>query len=264
MIYKSFQNTVTTVISFAIVTALAASCSSSDSTSTTTGTTFDLSAFVAPAVPSNVTTPNPGEKQFTTQSGDTVTLTKAYLVIASVEIVTSCTVHSQWLDSIVDTLIPPALAHTTPTPTTTGVPYVIDLMATDGTEFTLGQLAPPPGDYCGADIFMDPADSDTFNLPGDVPGGMIGKTLYLEGSYVRAGETAPNDITVSIDQPIEERNLLLPAVVSVSASNLNGSASTSINYDTWFNNSVVLDDLASGDPGSIQTFMINVTFSLAQ
>jgi len=240
-----------------------AGCSSSSSSSSV-GTRVAINAAASPAVAAAMPA---GTKTFTNDMGDSVTLTKAYLVIASTTIETSCGASfSAAIDGLFNVLIAKASAHTTTTPTSTGVPYVIDLLTVDGGLDGIGSLSPPVGDYCGVNVDMLAADADTNNLPvGAGEPDMINKTLFIEGSYTLAGG-ASGDIAVSTGAALQNRELLLNALMIISASSLNGSVDIGINYDRWFD-AVDLSALESeSTPADVNFSQLlqNVTGSIHQ
>jgi hypothetical protein len=55
-------------------------------------------------------------------------------------------------------------AHESSTPTSLGVPLVIDLMESAGAPLFAGTLRPPPGRYCGIRVLGMPADDDAEGL----------------------------------------------------------------------------------------------------
>jgi hypothetical protein len=178
----------------------------------------------------------PGNKVFTTAEGHTVTLTKAYLVISSTTIETTCGASfSAALDGVLDIMVPSAHAHTTTTPTSTGVPYVINLLAQDNVAGSIGGMSPAVADYCGVDIDLFAADDDAINLPaGAGEPDMIGRTVYIEGTYELVSGAVNGVIKIDTGATLINRNLLLSALMTISASTPTGAISLGINYDTWF------------------------------
>jgi hypothetical protein len=151
-----------------LLAGLLVSCLSACNSSSSTGDSAAVTAVSMSAAPSPANAPvmMPGNKVFTTAEGHTVTLTKAYLVISSTTIETSCgATFSAALDGVLDILVPSAHAHTTTTPTSTGVPYVINLLAQDNKAESIGGMSPAVGDYCGVDVDIFAADDDAINLP---------------------------------------------------------------------------------------------------
>jgi hypothetical protein len=96
-----------------------------------------------------------------TDMGYGVRLERAYIAIGQVELI-RC-------DNFVSDLwqiIGPARAraHQINTPTSLGVPLVLDLMESTGTPIFAGTIRPPPGRYCGIRVMGMPADEDAEGL----------------------------------------------------------------------------------------------------
>jgi hypothetical protein len=194
---------------------------------------------------------------------DTVTLNKAYLVLSSTTIVTDCSgppLYTAALDGLLDIIIPRANAHTVPTPTSTGIPYVIDILGMDDAPISIGGMSPSVANYCGVDIDMLAADADAQNLPAGT--NMIGKTLYVEGTYTLAGGGGGN-ILIDTGVTLVPRNLRLSALMMISAGSPSGSVALAINYDTWFD-TVDLALFEGGDAGELNKVLLNVTGSIHQ
>lgn len=217
----------------AVLSGLSACSSSSGSASA--GTQVNISASPSPI---NTATQAAGAKTFTFSSapGDSITLTRAYLVISSATIESSCGASfSASLEGILDFLISPVSAHTTTTPTSTGEPYVINLLADDNQSVSIGNLSPPTDDYCGLRLDLLAADADAVNLPiGSGEPDMVGKTIHIEGTYSLSGGGSGN-IHMSTGASLINRDVMLSALLMISGSNLNGQVDIGINYDTWFN-----------------------------
>ena len=96
-----------------------------------------------------------------TDLGYRVRLQRSLIAIGSVELV-RCDdfVLELW------ELVAPgrARAHELSSPTSLGVPLVIDLMESAGTPLFAGTLRPPPGRYCGIRVLGMPADDDAEGL----------------------------------------------------------------------------------------------------
>ncbi len=213
------------------IAGLAACGSSSGSASS--GTQVDISA--AP-LPVNTVNQNAGAKTFVNDLGDTVTLSKAYLVLSSATVESDCGVtFTAFADHLIAILISTANAHTTTTPTSTGEPYVIDLLSADNSATEIGRLSPPENDYCGVRLDMLAADEDTENLPtGTGEPDMIGKSIYIQGSYTLAAGGS-GSIHLSSGAALPGRDLLLSALLPISSNDKKGKIDIGINYDTWFN-----------------------------
>ncbi len=184
MIFRSTNISAINILAISLLAVVLSACSSSSSSDgATTATAVSMSAAPSPA---NSAVMAAGSKMFVTAEGHSITLTKAYLVISSTTIETTCGASfSAALDGLLDVILPQAHAHTTTTPTSTGVPYVINLLATDNVPVSIGSMSPAAADYCGVDIDLFAADADAINLPvvGSGEPDMIGKTVYIEGSY---------------------------------------------------------------------------------
>jgi len=253
----------TKVLAATVFSVYLAACSSSSTTSSA-GTQVTINVAPSPAIAAAMPA---GAKTFTSDLGDSVTLTKAYLVISSATIETSCTAFSAAADGLLNLLIPEANAHTTATPTSTGEPYVVNLLTVDGGLSSIGSLSPPVGDYCGVDIDMLAADADASNLPaGTGEPDMIGKTLFIEGTYTLADGKTGN-IAVSTGEPLQSRELLLNALMMISAGSLNGTINIGINYDRWFDAvdlSLLESESAAKAGDNYNQLLLNITNSIHQ
>ncbi|RKZ64739.1 MAG: hypothetical protein DRQ44_09000 [Gammaproteobacteria bacterium] len=255
------------LIIIAAMSVYLSACTSS-SGSSSAGTQVTIS--VAPS-PANVAAMPAGAKTFTV-NGNEIILTKAYLVISSATIETDCSAMSfrAALDGMLDIVVPVANAHTTSTPTSTGEPYVINILGVDGGLNNIGALSPPAADYCGVDVDISAADADASNLPDAGAGepDMIGKTLFIEGTYTPAGGLTGN-ILMSTGTTLINRNLLLSALMMISPNNLNGSVKIAINYDTWFDAvdlNILENEVAAPTDSSSEGYKVlqNITNSIHQ
>jgi hypothetical protein len=99
-----------------------------------------------------------------TDMGYAVRLERALIAVGKVELI-RCDNY------VVDlwNLVGPARAraHALSTPTSLGVPLVIDLMESAGVPLFAGTLRPPPGRYCGIRVLGMPADEDTEGLTAE-------------------------------------------------------------------------------------------------
>lgn len=223
------------------------------------GTQAVFTASTSPAVAAALPA---GSKTIVNDLGDTIVLEKAYLVLSNLNMETSCTGSSFYvsIDKLLDGLFPAAYAHTVATPTSTGVPVVIDILAADNAAVTLGQTSPPVGDYCGLTLNLDVADDDAENLPaGAGEPDMVGRSLYLQGTE------NGNPFTFSVSVAMIERKLLFNAPVSLTSANRTAQAAIAINYDSWFQgvDPAGLDDTDLNKPASNQLLQ-NITASLHQ
>ena len=208
------------------------SCSSS-SGSAVGGTQVTINARPSPAV---TLAQSAGDKTFTNDLGDSITLTQAYVVISNATIESTCGVSfSAAAEQLLNFIIPQAQAHTNSTPTSTGDPYVVNLLNADNESVQIGTLSPPAATYCGVGLNLLAADADAINLPAAAGApNMVGKSIYIEGRYILAGGGSGN-ILISTGAALSSRNVLLPSLMQLSASNLSASVEIVLNYDSWFN-----------------------------
>jgi len=221
-----------------LVTGLLAACSSSTSTSSDSGTDGGVTRVSMYATPSPYTAMemDAGPKTVTSTEDDVVVINKAYLVIWSTTIETVCDDSfyaglEKFLRNPLDMIVPPAHAHTTPTPTSTGEPHVIDILAADNTPVAIGSMSPSVADYCGVNVDMIAADADTLELPSDID--MVGRSLYIEATY-SGGPSGKGAFVVDTSATLINRQFLLAALMMISADNPTDSITVGINYDTWF------------------------------
>jgi len=99
--------------------------------------------------------------QIRTDMGYRVALSRALIVMGKVEL-TRC---DNFVGGLWRSIAPArAKAHVLDTPTSLGVPLVLDLMESAGTAELAGTLKPPPGRYCGMRVLAMPADPDAAGL----------------------------------------------------------------------------------------------------
>ena len=148
-----------------------------------------------------------GSKQFVNSEGVEITLDLAYLNIWSVELASDCSGASFSHDrgGARFSIIGLARAHAEAAPHRVSVPHVMSLVAADQTVLDMGRMEPPPGTYCGAIIDLQSADADARHLPQDVS--MLGRTLYLRGSYRPRGAAAPVPFEFSTPRSFLPRQL---------------------------------------------------------
>ncbi len=99
--------------------------------------------------------------QVRTDMGYRVRLERALIVVGRVELVRCDNFVSELWE-----LVAPARAraHEFTSPTSLGVPLVIDLVESSGAALFAGTLRPPPGRYCGMRVVGMPADQDAAGL----------------------------------------------------------------------------------------------------
>lgn len=171
-------------------------------------------------------------RSFKSSLGYQITLTRAYVTIGSVEIVPCPSAASRLRGA----LLRSAYAHTAASPTRVGTPHVESLLRADFAPLELGDIGPPPGAYCGALVAVSQADADAEGLPADVS--MVGKSLYLEGTYVPpAGGAAKAFAIVSLVRQTATITLMSEAGVvaplKLDAATSEGQLNIGINYDGW-------------------------------
>ena len=127
--------------------------------------------------------------QIRTDMGYRVALERALIVLGKVELI-RCD------NFVVDLwkLVTPARAraHVLDTPTSLGVPLVIDLMESAGTPQFAGTMKPPPGRYCGIRVLGMPADPDAVGL-NDENLDMMQHSVLITGHVVdtTSGDETP-------------------------------------------------------------------------
>ncbi len=124
---------------------------------------------------------------FLNDEGYTVDIDRAYIVIEEIELVACESTAAADLLKLFSP-VQAAHAHTTSTPTKSGVPVVVDASEAIEAAGTVGELSPPPDTYCSVKVKIGPADGDAVDLP-ESPN-MVGKSLYLEGTYEDEGTVA--------------------------------------------------------------------------
>lgn len=244
-------------------TLLISACSSTD---TTPGTEVHAHMTHSPAAapPAPGVTEGASSKTITLSSGDTIELTSAYLTISEMDLRTNCSTNpfARLLDTMYELVIPVAHAHTESTPTKIGEPLIVNVLNPDTEELEFGHFSPPPDSYCGITVHMHPADVDSRGLPTTVD--MVGKVLHLEGTYTGTS-TLTFLINISIEP--EHADIVFPAAIELSATNLTGEAHLNIEYNTWFNGLTATDivDLEA-DPitnqTALQQLLDNITASI--
>jgi hypothetical protein len=127
--------------------------------------------------------------QIRTDMGYRVHLERALIAVGRVELI-ECDnfVLGLW------ELVAPARAraHESATPTSLGVPFVVDLMEGAGAPVFAGTLRPPPGRYCGIRVLGMPADDDAVGLTAENTD-MMQHTVLIVGQVedTATGDTAP-------------------------------------------------------------------------
>ena len=136
-----------------------------------------------------------------------VALERALIVLGKVELI-RCD------NFVVDLweLVAPARAraHLGDTPTSLGVPLIIDLMESAGTPRFAGTMKPPPGRYCGIRVLGMPADPDAVGLT-DENLDMMQHSVLITGHVVdtTSGEEMP--LIARIWEVLQLRDAIRPA-----------------------------------------------------
>jgi len=224
---------------------LLTACGGGSGGSTTTGITANFNAtHYQTAATGERLALSGNSRTFTNSEGVQITLTQAYLTIWSVRLDSECSdiSFSAWLEAFGNVLLPTAQAHTDTTPTQLGVPNVLSLLNPDLAEIPLGNVTPPPDQYCGLTVELLKADDDAVGLPEEID--MVNRLLYLEGSYLSPGSNTAVPFILDTGKAAVPRKVLLSAPLSLSADNRTANLTLGIEYDRWFNG-IDFNDLQS-------------------
>jgi hypothetical protein len=177
-----------------------------------------------------------------TDAGYRVRLERALIVVGKVELLRCDNfVLDLW------ELVAPARAkaHEFSSPTSLGVPLVIDLMESAGVPLFAGTLRPPPGSYCGLRVLGMPADQDAEGLTDETLD-MMQNSVLIAGQVEdeSTGEETPLlariwevlDCEVRFDRPLVFDSPVLESV------------SIQIDHTSWFNGI----DFALQDSNAVQ------------
>jgi len=182
-----------------------------------------------------------------------VALERALIVLGKVELI-RCD------NFVVDLweLVAPARAraHLGDTPTSLGVPLIIDLMESAGTPRFAGTMKPPPGRYCGIRVLGMPADPDAVGLTDE-------NLEMMQHSVLIAGQV--EDMTTGDEMPLLARiwdvlqcEMLFDRPLVFDGPVLE-SVSIQIDHTKWFDGI----DFALQDPIAVQQLVTeNVRSSL--
>lgn len=175
-------------------------------------------------------------RHFTTDRGERITLSRAYVTVSSVEFIPCPDLSaSRWLRQL--SPIGTAHAHSESSPRRLGTPHVSSLARSDGEALELGTLHPPPAAYCRARLVLGPADADAEGEP--LLAGMVGKTLLLEGTFEPATGEPAQYFTL-------ESSAVVNAELPLEALRLSGESPEShvlitLAYDHWLDGLSVLE-----------------------
>lgn len=132
--------------------------------------------------------------QIRTDLGYRVALDRALIVVGQVELLRCDNfVMDLWA------LFRPgrARAHVGDTPTSLGMPLVLDLVESTGTPQPAGTLKPPPGRYCGIRVLGMPADPDAFGLT-DENLDMMQNSVLITGRIVDTTDGSESALHASV------------------------------------------------------------------
>jgi hypothetical protein len=180
--------------------------------------------------------------QIRTDMGYRVRLERALIAVGKVELM-------QCDNLVLDLwrLVTPARAraHEVSTPTSLGVPFVVDLMESAGTALFAGTLRPPPGRYCGIRLLGMPADEDAEGLTEETLD-MLQHSVLVAGRVEdpQSGTEAPMLARIWEVLPCEmpfDRPLVVDSPVLE-------NVTIQINHTEWFHGI----DFASQDENAVQ------------
>lgn len=136
--------------------------------------------------------------QIRTDMGYRVRLERALIVIGEVELLRCDNfVLDLWQ------LLGPARAraHVLVSPTSLGVPYVLDLIETAGTPVFAGTLRPPPGSYCGIRVVGMPATEQAEGLT-EKNRDVLEHTMFAAGHVTDSSTGAEWPLEVKMGEPL--------------------------------------------------------------
>ncbi|CAM3995192.1 hypothetical protein COSO111634_30670 [Corallococcus soli] len=175
-----------------------------------------------------------GGRSLTRADGQTLTLTRGYVTLGSVEL-KPCEDALGWRLLRALSPVGTAHAHSVGSPRLLGTPHVSGLERPDGNVLTLGTLRPAPGRYCRARLTFEPADADAEGLPGADSGvDMVGRTLWLEGTRVPAGGGEPQPFRL-VTSNIASVEVVLDGL-TLSEEEPSAERTFALAWDTWLAN----------------------------
>ena len=150
-----------------------------------------------------------------------------------------------------------ARAHEESTPTSLGVPVIIDLMESSGAVLFAGTLRPPPGRYCGIRVVGAPADADAI---GSTPerADMLENAVVLEGVVEHSETGGEVPLRARIAEAIASDMLFDEPLVFDGPRSV--SVSVQIDHIRWFDG---IDFASSGEAAMQQRLTENIKSSLA-
>ena len=180
--------------------------------------------------------------QIRTDMGYRVALDRALIVVGEVELI-RC---DSFVMDLRELFAPArARAHLLDTPTSLGVPLIIDLMESAGTPQFAGTMKPPPGHYCGIRVLGMPADEDAAGLT-DENLEMMQHSVLVAGQVTdeTSGEETP--LLARIWEVLQYEMLFDHPLVFDSA--VLENVSIQIDHRKWFDGI----DFASQSPDAVQ------------
>ncbi len=138
-----------------------------------------------------------------------------------------------------------ARAHVLDTPTSLGVPLVLDLMESSGAAQPAGTLKPPPGRYCAVRVLGMPADPDAVGLT-DENLDMMQNSLLVSGRVVDLSGNTETALNASIWEVFDYRMLLEESLVLDRP--IARTIAIRIDHTSWFDGI----DFAHESPDAVQ------------
>lgn len=123
-----------------------------------------------------------------------------------------------------------AKAHAPETPTSLGIPLVLDLLESGGIGFVVGTIRPPPGRYCAIRVVGAPADGDAVGLKNNVE--MLDRSVFLTGEIEDTETLERTPFEVSIRDPLVGELRFTEPLVFDSPRSVN--VSIQIDHIRWF------------------------------
>ncbi|MGB5812001.1 MAG: hypothetical protein WBG86_15790 [Polyangiales bacterium] len=123
-----------------------------------------------------------------------------------------------------------ARAHAPETPTSLGVPFVLDLLEEGGFGYVVGTIRPPPGRYCGIRVIGAPADGDAANLKGNLE--MLESSVFLSGEIEPPDGAERTPFFVQVQDPLVRELRFEEPLVFDSPRSV--SVSVRIDHIRWF------------------------------
>ncbi|MEM8607540.1 MAG: hypothetical protein AAGF92_10555 [Myxococcota bacterium] len=200
-------------------------------TRTTDGIEVDI-AYQTPPTP----------QALRTDMGYRVWLDRALIVLGPVELI-RCDNFARALWRLFT--VSRAKAHTPTTPTSLGIPLVLDLLESGGIGFVVGTIRPPPGRYCGLRVIGAPADADAVGIKNNDE--MLDRSVLLTGDIEDGESLVRTPFEVSIQDSLPNELVFTEPLVFDSPRLVN--VSIQIDHMRWFDG-IDFAQVAPGDAGS--------------